>query len=234
MKLGGILALAASLVLTGCAAEQPEVSQKVKDYYSNGPHTSAAPEPTLVTVVGDSYVAGSNMGGTGSAGWTTLASADLQTHGVVDITRAGVGGSGYVERGPTNTVFGEAMARSVGPKTDLIVFFGSINDRNKAPDAVKAAAAQTFAEAKKLAPNAKLLVFGPAWMNSKVPAEVLATKEAVHAAADAAGAQWVDPIAERWFFDQPALIGTDKVHPTNEGHAYMEKLILPHLVADLP
>jgi microcompartment protein CcmK/EutM len=75
MKLGGILALAAALILTGCAQTPPPVSDKVAQYYSNPPtaaavKTPAALAPTVallnnqqrpwtLSVVGDSTGAGS-------------------------------------------------------------------------------------------------------------------------------------------------------------------------------
>jgi lysophospholipase L1-like esterase len=49
----------------------------------------------------------------------------------------------------------------------------------------------------------------------------------VSAAAAAAGATFVDPLADRWFVGHPELIGADHVHPTDAGHAYMAGLIRP-------
>lgn len=54
MKLGGILALVAALVLTGCAHEPPPVSDKVAQYYSNPPTPAVKPvEPVQVTPLPD-------------------------------------------------------------------------------------------------------------------------------------------------------------------------------------
>ncbi|MEV5051576.1 SGNH hydrolase domain-containing protein [Arthrobacter sp. LAR12-1-1.1] len=199
--------------------------------------TASAPatqtDPKLVTVVGDSYVAGSDMGGVSTTNWTSLVAQQLQVSGPISLSRSAAGGSGYVAPGPKNIVFDELLTTSIGPKTDLIVFFGSINDSGANSAQVGMAAAKAYADAKKLAPNAKLVVFGPAWSNPKVPAKIIANSQALRSAAEAAGATWIDPIAELWFFDKPSLIGTDKTHPTDEGHAYMAKQILPHLAAAL-
>jgi lysophospholipase L1-like esterase len=48
-----------------------------------------------------------------------------------------------------------------------------------------------------------------------------------------AGATFIDPIAERWFVDSPALIGADGVHPTDAGHAYLAGRIAPLISAQL-
>lgn len=220
----------AALALSGCVAQvPPPVSEKVQAAYDNRHSPAPVKDYTLVTVVGDSYVYGSNMGGLTTRGWTSLASADLQGEQDVDVTNAGVGGSGYVTRGPKGVVFSEVLPQSIGPKSDLVVFFGSINDRTATPEQVRDAASKAYALTKEKAQNAKLLVIGPAWTSADVPADMLAIRDALKHAASKAGAAWVDPIAERWFFDQPALIGSDGVHPTDEGHAYMKKMILPHM-----
>ena len=145
------------------------------------------------------------------------------------MTKQGLGGSGYVRRGPTGMVFSEAISSSVGPKSDVVIFFGSINDQAAKPDELREAANKAYADTKAASPTAKLVVIGSPWTNPNVPQSVLANRDALKEAALAAGAVWVDPIEEGWFFDQPALIGTDKTHPTDEGHAYMEKLVLPHV-----
>ena len=222
--------LAVSVALTaGCASAPPPVSEKVAAAYADRTNPPAETEYTLVTVVGDSYTAGSNMGGLTTTNWTSLVSSDLKSAGDFDISRAAAGGSGYVIRGPKDTVFSELLPSAIGPKSDLVVFFGSINDRAASPEQVGSAATAAYADTKRRAPKAKILVIGPAWRNADVPPEILANRDALREAARKAGASWVDPISERWFFDQPALIGSDKIHPTDEGHAYMKTRILPHI-----
>lgn len=227
-----VLAVATAGVI-GAAILTPEptppVSESVAQAYAERTKPPVVQEYTLLTVVGDSYVAGSNMGGTGITNWTSLVSAGLKSAGNFDVTRSAAGGSGYVTRGPKGTVFAELLPSSIGPKSDLVVFFGSINDRPASPDQVGSAATAAYADVKRLAPGAKLMVIGPAWMSAEVPADLLANRDALQEAALNAGAAWVDPLEEGWFFDQPALIGTDKIHPTDEGHAYMQKLIMPHI-----
>jgi phospholipase/lecithinase/hemolysin len=69
------------------------------------------------------------------------------------------------------------------------------------------------------------VVIGPLWSDGDAPAPVLAVRDAVRTAALAAGAQWIDPVADGWF-DRPAgLIGADRVHPTDAGHRLMAERV---------
>lgn len=231
-QLVSTVVLASTMILsTGCAHSTPATSQQVQDYYDK--QLTATPDPKAdtnqVVVIGDSYVFGSDVGGLSIHNWTYLTQTALQGDLTTDVTNAGVGGSGYVVRGPKDITFAEVLPRYVGPDTDLVVFFGSRNDRAIGKSKIEAAAFATYAEAKKLAPNAKILVVSPPWPNSDVPVAMFTTRDALKAAASKAGAGWVDPLEERWFFDQPALIGSDTTHPTDEGHAYIARLLVPRM-----
>lgn len=223
MKLGGTLALVAALALTGCAHEQPPVSQKVLDYYTNPP--APKPEPDLVTIIGDSYTGGSDMGGYKAANWVARVQMTMDD---ANLANQGVGGTGYATDAKTN--FGSRIKPNIGPATDLVVFVGSRNDIVSSPAAVGAAASAAYAEAKAIAPEAKLLVIGPVWGGSDVPDVMFPIRDAVQESATAAGATWVDPIEDGWFLSTPeaqALIGEDGVHPTDEGHAFLANTIGP-------
>jgi len=224
--------LAATLAFsTGCAATPPPVSAKVQDAYNQGLKATPTPrsDTNQVTVIGDSYVFGSDIGGYSIHNWTHVSQIALQGDVTTDVTNGGVGGSGYVVRGPKDITFAEVLPRYVGPETDLVVFFGSRNDRAIGKAKIEAAALATYDEVKKLAPHAKILVVGPPWPNADVPVEMFTTRDALKSAASKAGVGWVDPLEDRWFFDQPALIGSDTTHPTDEGHAYIAQLLVPHM-----
>ena len=92
------------------------------------------------------------------------------------------------------------------------------------PQALAAKARDAFALARRMAPNARLLVIGPPWPTADVPGVVLQIRDVLNAQARSAGATFVDPLTARWFFDTPNLIGTDGVHPTDLGHAYLAQL----------
>lgn len=216
------------LVLSGCSVyAQPPVSQKVQDYYSNPP--APKPHPDLVTIIGDSYTGGSSEGGNKAANWVARVQ---QTFDQANFDNEGVGGTGYTSQ--VNS-FGSRIAGSIGPNTDLVVFFGSRNDVASPPATVGAAASSAYAEVKRIAPKAKLLVIGPAWGGGPVPEPMLEVRDAVRAAASASGASFVDPLADRWFLtpDTEILIGADGVHPTDEGHAFLATAIGPQISAAL-
>lgn len=84
-----------------------------------------------------------------------------------------------------------------------------------------------------MAPTAKLLVIGPPWVKPIPPAGILQARDILKSQAEAAGATFVDPIAEGWFVDQPELIGSDGVHPSDAGHVYMANKIAPLIAQQL-
>jgi lysophospholipase L1-like esterase len=213
------------LALSGCVHEPSPVSQKVLDYYTNPPTARADPE--LVTVIGDSYTGGSSEGGNKSANWVARVQ---QTLDQANLDNEGVGGTGYASQ--VNS-FGSRIARSIGPNTDLVVFFGSRNDLGSDPATVGASATAAYAEVKRIAPDVKILVIGPAWGGSEVPEPMLAVRDAVRDAANTSGATFIDPIADGWFLtpETAVLIGADGVHPTDEGHAFLAEAIGPLISA---
>lgn len=220
-----------SVVLDGGVTPEQPVSAKVQDYYDSipAPTITEAPVVPLVSVIGDSYTAGSGEGGLRAANWVPKADAAL-TNAVVQSKASG--GSGYVNAGPKGKVFRDLVPEAVKPTTDVIVFFGSRNDERNALE-VQAAAESAYAEARKIAPEAKLLVIGAPWVNADVPDNIFAINGGLAAATNAAGGTFVDPIAANWFIENLALIGRDGVHPTDEGHAYLAGKIAPHIKAAL-
>lgn len=186
-------------------------------------------QPARVLVIGDSYTAGSAEGGNGDDGWAALADAGLDD---VTIDVSAAGGSGYTQEGQTGEDFTDLAVAAEAPPYDLIVFFGSRNDSPGKGD-VQVSASEAFAAAQEHSPDAGLLVIGPPWVDDSPPASVTASRDAVEAAAEQAGATFVDPLDRGWFGDRPELIGSDGVHPTDEGHAYMSRLIGPLIEQEL-
>lgn len=193
------------------------------------PTPTTTTEPPVVAVIGDSYTGGSDEGGYGAANWTQRVAAALADEGTpVTLSVAVEGGAGYVAEGVEGGTFGELVPEAVAPTAEVVIVFGSRNDSGDISDA----AAATLAAVRAAAPTATLLVIGPPWVDDDPTANVVASRDALAAAAADLGATFVDPLAEGWFADG-ALIGEDGVHPTDEGHAYMAELILPHLRAAL-
>jgi lysophospholipase L1-like esterase len=191
--------------------------------------------PSRVAVIGDSYTTGSNEGGNGPQGWAARSWQTLGRQGIqVTPDVAAEGGAGYGVRGNHGSVFGDLAPRAVRPDDTLVVFFGSRNDQGVDPVALASAARDCFDFARHTAPSARLLVIGPPWPTADVPDAVLQIRDVLYDQAKAAGATWIDPIAEHWFVGRPDLIGKDGVHPNDAGHAYMADKIAPLIAGQLP
>lgn len=185
---------------------------------------------TKIAVIGDSYTGGSEMGGTAPGkNWVELASAELLKSGTtIQWVRNGAGGSGYVARGQTDRTFLDLVPLTVEPTTELVVIFGSRNDASD--PVVEAAADAVLAKAKSVAPDAKILVIGPPSVSENVPSSYEDIRDQLGRAAERAGATFQDPLREQWFFGPDSdLIGSDGVHPTDGGHAYMAAKIAPRM-----
>lgn len=195
---------------------------------------AGAPSPLAtaetIYVVGDSYTGGSAEGGRGPKGWPRILNATLNRNDQNDrylIQDVGVAGSGYVSRGPGDTTFPEIAQDLVTGSGGVVVVFGS---RNDAGLDVRAAARQTYESIRELDPVAQLVVIGPTWSNSDVPAEVLALRDVLSSETMQAGGSFVDPIAGGWFFsDSAGYLSANGVDPTDEGHRYLAKMIEPHI-----
>ena len=209
--------------------EQRLATQKVKA-------DSESPAATIrVAVIGDSYTGGSKNGGLDGSNWThqVLPLLNRDNHSV-SVTASGNGGSGYVQEGTAGTTFPGEASVVTEPHTRLVVVFGSRNDRRSAPEVLKAAAQQTYANIRAIAPDAKILVVGPAALAQDSAEEFASMRDVLSSAAAESGAAFVDPLAEGWFTgDTASLIGQDDIHPTDEGHQFMADHIGPHIRTSL-
>lgn len=243
LKLAGITAgvagaVAVAAVVTSIALASPTppppASSKAAEYLAT-PHVKA--EPSIIVAIGDSYTGGSNAGGsTGTPSNWVVAAANTLRKGGMDILQVerGLGGSGYVNRGPIGKVFGDMVADNLHPETDAVVFFGSINDQAQPIDEVRAAVDKTWTRAEKAAPNAKFIAIAPAWMRPDTPDDILAIRDVIKELAAKHKFDFIDPNEERWFQDRQDLIAPGNIHPTNEGHRFMAEKIAPHLKKALP
>ena len=184
---------------------------------------TATADPVLV-VYGDSYSAGGRQGGKGHEGWPALVAdgvnASLRLHAA--------GGAGYVNGSKAaDETFLDQVRGTAEPDADVVVVFGSRNDNGLPAADVKSQAVEVLDAVYAQSPSAELVVIGPAWDDDVPPDELFMVRDAVAAAAAAAGALFVDPLAEEWLLDRPELIGTDGVHPNDLGHAYLAALIEP-------
>jgi lysophospholipase L1-like esterase len=198
------------------------------------PAEPQAAEPARILVVGEDLSVGSPLGGAGMAAWPQLVAADIGSSGrAVGVQVAAADGAGYQRPGPNGETF-SLLVTGAGTDFDLVVLFGSRNDNGTAA-AVQAGVTEAIAAVRSASPDAGLLVIGPASQIAPPPGFLLTNRDAVGAAATAAGATFVDPLADGWFTGRfSGLIGADDVHPTDEGHRYLADLIRPLIDSVLP
>lgn len=187
-----------------------------------------------IAVIGDSYTAGTDVGGQGPRSWTAEAWQMLARQGVqIAADVAAEGGAGYGVPGNRGSVFEDLTTRAVRPDDVLVVFFGSRNDQPVDPQTFRRLAADTFVVARTVAPTAKFLVIGPPWPTADPPAVVWQIRDNLRDQAAAMGAVFVDPLAEGWFVGRPELIGWDGIHPNDAGHVYLAEKIAPLIRSQL-
>ncbi|WP_211882484.1 SGNH/GDSL hydrolase family protein [Pseudarthrobacter albicanus] len=184
-----------------------------------------------VVIIGDSLSTG--RGTSPGDAWPNLINNNHQFSDVgPELVNAAQNGSGYVSVGEHGATFGSQVAAAVTAQTQVVVFFGSENDMGFAAADVRRAAADAFASARAKAPQAALVVVGPPSYSDFPEPERLEVRDQDQAAALQAGAQFVDPIADRWIMDHAdELIGPDGDHPSGPGQRYlqtkMEQLLRP-------
>ncbi len=172
-------------------------------------------------MVGDSISTGYRANP--EVGWPALVQQENPGPvGGLDVTSLADVGSGYLSVGVRGETFGSQLAAGATAATDLVVIFGSENDRGADDAALVRAAAEVYAQARRAAPGAAVVVVGPT-PNSLAPEPArLAVRDALESAAAAAGLEFVDPIAQRWFMDDlGGFIGEDGAHPTAAGQRYL-------------
>lgn len=189
---------------------------------------SSPPRQADVAVIGDSFTAGSDMGGRDGNGWPDLVGQSLDREGYeVTLNVAAEGGAGYVKKGQKGNTFEVKAGEVVDPDVDVVVFFGGLNDGRVDISKVADAARETLGQAAEAAPDARLVVIGPVWPRGQVPESMVTLDRTLRVAAQEAGAVYIDPIAQGWFSDRPDLIGVDGTHPTDAGHRYLAARISP-------
>lgn len=230
----GFLALvaAAGLLTFYAMSQSQEASGAPRPAVTTESATESVGSPVpRIDILGDSYVAGSAEGGTGSANWTKLIGTRFYDLGDrVELNVIAQPGSGYVARGTTNLIFREAATLRLRPTADVVLVFGSRNDGRQDEEAMYNAAKLLYSDILDMAPQAKILVVGPVWVDADVPDFIVANNKAMARAAAEMQVQYVDALAGGWFAGtEEGLIGADGIHPTDAGHAYLATKIFPLL-----
>jgi lysophospholipase L1-like esterase len=234
-----VLCLIASV--TACQHTPPEyVSHYTPSPTAQSVSTQAAlsdPQAPAaeVAIIGDSYTGGTAIGGQGPDGWPALVTARLRQQGI-DIAPSveAENGSGYASPGANlGDMFSDQIPKVVRQNDRVVVIFGSGGDPAVPPDQLQPAVRQTLDAVRAAAPQAKIVVIGPASTNPDPSPDLLATRDVEKTEADATGAVFVDPIAAAWFKDRPELVGPDGTSPTDAGHAFMADQIAPIIAQQL-
>ncbi|MEI4278287.1 GDSL-type esterase/lipase family protein [Klenkia terrae] len=189
---------------------------------SSAPETTG--DPGVLAVYGDGYSSGNSEGGTGAAGWPALVAQQLDMQ--LQLSAATL--AGYVRPGSTGQTYPQLVQAQPPADASVTVVFGSRNDVAADPAEVQAAASATFAAILAADPSTRLLVIGPCWSSAAAPAELTAVSTAVQAAAQAAGATYVDPLTRGWFAAPAGLVSpADGISLLDAGHSYLGDLIAP-------
>ncbi|MGY1618382.1 GDSL-type esterase/lipase family protein [Geodermatophilus sp. SYSU D00691] len=154
--------------------------------------TTEAPEQRRLVAIGDSWTAAPD----GGTGWPQLLGQRIEG---LAVGTASVGDGGYVETDPSvGRTLGQAVEATALEDADVVVLAGSAFDGSGIADRVAVAAREAIAAVAARAPDAVVLVVGPHWPAADVPAGVRNNRDVIRAAAEAAGVQFVDPLAEGW------------------------------------
>lgn len=209
-------------------------------------------------VLGDSLPDGSSMStGGGHGTWFGRTARHL---GCDDAWEQGRGGTGYVTAGSFATLINRVPLDVVAPGPDRLIIWAGYNDSGTDQTALGVAAAALYAAIKAGLPNCQTTVIG-CWSPTGSPGASLTNTDAtLRLAAAAAGFPFVSPITGTvysgagtlvathgpWITgtgrvgattgsgNADAYIGTDAVHPTDAGHAYVARRITAALRELMP
>ncbi|MFB6811259.1 SGNH/GDSL hydrolase family protein [Streptomyces sp. NPDC056387] len=203
-------------------------------------------------VFGDSLTGGSNMSvGGGGGTWASRVAVALGSN---DVWNQALGGTGYISAGtsPVYATLGDRLSADVIARNPqrLIVWAG-YNDNGGSQSAIGTAAASLYASIRTGLPACDVFVVG-CWSPSGSPAaSITNTDNTIKAAAAGAGYPFVSPLTGSIYSAVGALvathgpwitgtgrvgattgsgnadgyIGTDAIHPTDAGHAYVARRI---------
>jgi lysophospholipase L1-like esterase len=223
MRIVTVAAAAVLAVLAGLLIVRAQADDRADAAVVRPTPVAVASTPPTLGVIGDSFAAGTVLGGADGQGYPRMIADRV---GWRSVTTA-VSGTGYVAH-PPQTLPYEAgqVERMVAARPSVLVVEGSQNDGHSDPAAVGTAAASMFARLQRELPRTRIVVVGPVASNSGQAASLARVDAAVAAAARRAGLPYVDALAEGWFTDtQAPFIGSDRIHPTWAGHARIADLL---------
>lgn len=186
--------------------------------------TTAAPapeptEPTTVAILGDSYTAGTPLGGIGEAGWPDILAE--RRDWLTEISA--IGGTGFLSGQPGET-FGapSRIGQVVAAEPDLILVVGGGNDEELSHTEIKDEAVRVLSTLQRRAPDARVVLVAPLYLAVDQPDTIPSLRRTFDRVAERTDVAHIDPTG---WLDDPKWIGSDNVHPTDAGHQRLAKLM---------
>jgi lysophospholipase L1-like esterase len=214
----------------------------------------AQPIPSRrLMVLGDSIPGGSSMNTAGGAG--TWFGRVARTLGYIDAWNEALGSTGYITAGSTATLGTRAPIDVIPNTPDVLIVAAGYNDNGGSQPAISSAAASLYSAITTGLPDCDVYVIG-CWSPTGSPgASITNTDTTLRTAAAAAGLPFISPITGSVYNAAGTLvathgpwitgtgrvgattgtgnadtyIGTDAVHPTDAGHAYLAGRIVAAL-----
>ncbi len=180
MRIVTVAAAAVLAVLAGLLVVRAQADDRADAAVVRPTPVAVASTPPTLGVIGDSFAAGTVLGGADGQGFPRMIADRV---GWRSVTTA-VSGTGYVAH-PPQTLPYEAgqVERMVAARPSVLVVEGSQNDGHSDPAAVGTAAASMFARLRRELPRTRIVVVGPVASNSGQAASLARVDAAVAAAA---------------------------------------------------
>jgi hypothetical protein len=176
--------------------------------------------PVRVSVIGDSYSAGSNN----DVVWPSLVAAGSP----LSISNVAVADASYAGGAGQSGRFADQIDMALASKPDVIVVFGGLGDAGLPDEQITQSAIDLFAELVRRAPGVKLVVFGPIWHTDPVPDVFLALDADIASAARTTHTTYIPLIRDKWLMADGLMQGD--VAPTDEGQSVLARKLNPVLL----
>lgn len=168
--------------------------------------------------LGDSY-----MFGTGATPVAQSSFAVAATNLGWDYLGDGIGGAGWTNStggGPASQRINEKLATLTRAPDYVWIDLGYNNATTAVAD-VRAAVDAAIVRAKIVAPQAKLVLFGPATPTGVLTTQLAGIRDAIKAGADAAGVTFIDISDVITLGNKALYTDTDNQHPNAAGHVFI-------------
>lgn len=225
---------AAAAMLAGCAAEPvdaaptpslraPQLTTPAATAPTTASPSPSATHPPLRTVaLGDSLMSG--FGLERAEAWPVLLSA----RGSVTMTNLACAGMGFVVQGDCGTTYAGLVPAVAALQPQLLIVESSSNDFWEDADEVRADTADTVAELRDAAPDARIVGLSTIWNDEDdVPDDTAVTSDALRDAVDAVGGTFLD--VGQPLRGHPEWMQEDDVHPTPRGQRAIERTVMSAL-----